>query len=205
MADGLAQNTESRSAFLELGEEERLVKSGYELLDEKRVQLATEMLRQKEAYRQARERFIAASERAAAALLDAAASEGLDALQVHPAVSLDAARLEIGERRFVGLSLIDASFAGGNGNGPGLPPDSPGVFRKCVAAFRVLLEAGIPLAETSANLERLMYDYARTERRVRALENVILPEIRQALVVMEEHLDLNEQEEVIRVHSHKVS
>ena len=46
-----------------------------------------------------------------------------------------------------------------------------------------------------------MREYRRTERRVRALENVVLPEIRRDLAAMEEHLDLNEQEEVIRVRS----
>jgi V/A-type H+-transporting ATPase subunit D len=201
MVNGLAQNTVSRSAFLELSEEERLVRSGYELLDEKRVQLAAEMLRQKQAYREARARFVAASDKAAAALLDAAASEGLDALQVHPPSSLNAVRLETAEQRFVGLSLIRAGISGDNGSGH--LPGSPVVVRKCVEAFRAVLEAGIPLAETSANLERLMHDYERTERRVRALENVILPEIREALVVMEEHLELNEQEEIVRVRSLK--
>ena len=36
----------TRVAFLELKDERRLVQEGYELLDEKRVLLATEMLRQ---------------------------------------------------------------------------------------------------------------------------------------------------------------
>jgi len=64
-----------------------------------------------------------------------------------------------------------------------------------------LLEAAAPLAAITANLHRLMREYRRTERRVRALENVVLPEIRQDLAAMEEHLDLNDQEEVIRVRS----
>jgi V/A-type H+-transporting ATPase subunit D len=77
---------------------------------------------------------------------------------------------------------------------------SPEVHR-CAAAFRALLGDAAPLAAITANLERLMREYRRTERRVRALENVVLPEIRQDLSAMEEHLDLNEQEEVIRVRS----
>jgi V/A-type H+-transporting ATPase subunit D len=73
--------------------------------------------------------------------------------------------------------------------------------QRLAAAFRRLLEAAAPLAAITANLERLMREYRRTERRVRALENVVLPEISQDLAAMEEHLDLNEQEEVIRVRS----
>lgn len=205
MSDGVGLTSVSRSAFLELGEEKRLVESGYELLDEKRIQLAAEMLRQRDAYREARARFGAASEIAATALLDAAASEGLDALQVQPAATLEAARLDIHQRRFVGIELIDAAFDAGPEVASGLAADSPGVVRSCIDACGDVLEAGIALGVVTANLERLMHDYERTERRVRALENVILPEIREALVTMEEHLDLNEQEEIIRVHSHKTT
>ena len=61
--------------------------------------------------------------------------------------------------------------------------------------------AGVRLAAVTVNLERLMHEYERTERRVRALEKLILPEIRSELTMMEEHLDLSEQEEVIRVRS----
>jgi V/A-type H+-transporting ATPase subunit D len=73
--------------------------------------------------------------------------------------------------------------------------------RRLAAAFRDVLEAAAPLAAIAANLRRLMREYRRTERRVRALENVVLPELREDLASMEEHLDLNDQEEVIRVRS----
>ena len=73
--------------------------------------------------------------------------------------------------------------------------------RRLTVAFRDVLEAAAPLAAVATNLRRLMREYRRTERRVRALENVVLPEIREDLAMMEEHLDLNDQEEVIRVRS----
>ena len=86
--------------------------------------------------------------------------------------------------------------------GPEREPVRPSPeVRRCADAFRALLEAAAPLAAITTNLERLMREYGRTERRVRALENVVLPEIREDLAAMEEHLDLNEQEEVIRVRS----
>jgi len=55
------------------------------------------------------------------------------------------------------------------------------------------------LAASGANLARLAHEYRRTERRVRALENIVLPEIHRDIDFMEEHLELVEQEEVIRV------
>ena len=200
MAEGYATRTVSRSAFLELREEEKLVNSGYEFLDEKRVQLAAEMLRQREAYREARARFLAACEQASAALVEAASAEGLEALQLLPAMPLGDARTLIDERKFVGLTLLAARFEADDEQGGNLAASS-GVVRDCSHAFREVVSLGVPLAALAASLERLMHEYQRTERRVRALENVILPEIRDELATMEEHVDLNEQEEVIRVRS----
>ena len=198
MADRSTPATVSRSAFLELRDEEQLVHTGYEFLDEKRVQLAAEILQRREAYRTAREEFAARYEDAARALLEAAAAVGVDSLQVLPEAPFEA-RLSIESVPFVGLSLIEVELAMADRLDHG--PREEGVVEDCRDAFRAVLADGVPLAAQVANLERLIGEYERTERRVRALENVILPEIRSDLVMMEEHLDLNDQEEVIRVHT----
>lgn len=197
MSESDLSRSASRSAFLELREEQRLVRSGYEFLDEKRIELAAEMLRQRAAYRDARAQLMSLSEKASAALIDAAAAEGLEAIQLHPAATLEAAHLKVAFRRFVGLSLVDADLDIGTFAMDDLPA-SLGVVRACADTFREVLAAGVRLAGITANLERLMYEYGRTERRVRALENVVLPEIRSEIATMEEHLELNEQEEVLR-------
>jgi len=196
MADRSTPATVSRSAFLELRDEEELVQTGYQFLDEKRVQLASEILHQREEYRAARKAFAARCTSAAAALLEAAATLGVDALQVHPATPL-AARLSVEAQPFVGLALITARLVGGTS----IDERAEGAVGDCIDAFRAVLAEGAPLAARITNLERLMHEYERTERRVRALENVILPEIHSDLAMMEEHLDLNDQEEVIRVHT----
>ncbi len=201
MAELARTRTASRSAFLDLQDEQRLVNDGYEFLDEKRILLAAELLRQRSAWRDARAAFMELWQRAAKALPAAAADQGLEGLLVHPRHSLEAARLQISERPYVGQVMLEAGIelGGTELTGESLRP-SPEV-RRCAEAFRALLEAAAPLAAITANVERLMREYRRTERRVRALENVVLPEIRHDLTAMEEHLDLNEQEEVIRVRS----
>ena len=55
------------------------------------------------------------------------------------------------------------------------------------------------LAGVSGNLYRLLAEYRITERRSRALENIILPEIRLALHEMSSHLEELELEDAIRV------
>lgn len=193
--------TASRSAFLELRDEQRLVNDGYEFLDEKRILLAAELLRQRDAWRVANAAFMASWREAAQALPAAAADQGLDGLLVHPRYSLDAARLEVAERPYVGQVMLEAGMHLGDTALAREPVRPSPQVRRCADAFRALLEAAAPLAAITVNLERLMREYRRTERRVRALENVVLPEIRRDLAAMEEHLDLNDQEEVIRVRS----
>ena len=193
--------TASRSAFLDLRDEQRLVNDGYEFLDEKRILLAAELLRQRDAWREANAVFEQRWREATKALPEAVADQGLQGLLVHPRYTLDAARLDVSERPYVGQVMLEASMATGD-TGLAREPVRPSPeVRRCADAFRALLEAAAPLAAITANLERLMREYRRTERRVRALENVVLPEIREDLAAMEEHLDLNEQEEVIRVRS----
>jgi len=193
--------TVSRSAFLELKRELQVVQDGYEFLDEKRILLAAELLRQRDAYRAARAEFATLCDAAARALPAAAADQGIDGLQVYPAIDLAAARLERRARQYVGQELLEAALE--------LPESVPGwqplraspEVRACSKAFRDVVRAAAALAATAANLKRLVHEYRRTERRVRALENVVMPEIRRDLATMDEHLVLNEQEEVIRVRS----
>jgi V/A-type H+/Na+-transporting ATPase subunit D len=71
--------------------------------------------------------------------------------------------------------------------------------RACRDAFVALLEPLALLAAGVGNLERLGAEYRRTERRARALENVLLPEIETALRRIEGHLELADQEEAARI------
>ena len=199
MPELVRTQTVSRSAWLELQEELRLVNDGYEFLDEKRVLLASEMLQQRDAYRTTREHFLALCDRAATALKAAAADQGLDGLQVHPAAELSDARLHLDRRPCIGQIMLDARLDAGDPTPVHDAVRPTPEVRACKAAYLDLITAGAALAALAANLARLIHEYRRTERRVRALENVVLPEIRDDLAIMEEHLDLIDQEEVIRV------
>jgi len=201
MPELLRSATVSRSAWLELREELQLVNDGYEFLDEKRILLAAEMLRQRDAYRQLREDFDRRMELAREVLVGAAAALGVDGLQVYPAARLDAARLLLDETRTVGQVMLQASLEQGATSEP-RPPllPSPEAMR-CARVFLELLSMAAVLAARSTNIKRLVREYRRTERRVRALENVVIPEIRDDLKSMEEHLELVDQEEIIRVRS----
>lgn len=199
MTDAISSRTVSRSAWLELKDEQKLVKDGYEFLDEKAMLLAAEMLEQRKLYAEHRKRFLALCGRAADNLAFAAADQGLDGLQVYPAAKLNGPTIEIDQRSCIGQTMLDARFIGYAAGSTRLPVNAAGIVQRCAEAFLEVMQAGAELAALSTNLARLTREYRRTWRRVRALENVVLPEIKDDLAAMEEHLDLVEQEEIIRV------
>jgi V/A-type H+-transporting ATPase subunit D len=190
----------TRVAFLELKDERRLIQEGYELLDEKRVLLATEIMRQLRQLGALREELAHLEPAALEALEGAVAMHGFDRLTVEPKADLGAALLGVHERPFLGLRLVEAALEERAAPAPG-PLDRPSTpeARGCALAFRRLLDRHVELAACSVSLRRLIREYVRTERRARALENIVLPEIEESLRSIEEQLDALDQEEAVRV------
>lgn len=190
------------SVLLELREERQVMQEGYRFLDEKRLLLAAEVLSALERYEALETRFLADYRLAAEALAAAAGQHGLDGLQVYPATLLDDAEVEVERRNFLGVRLIDAELRLVQATNP--PPEHEPVApspeaRRCAELFRGLLDASVELAAIQANLERMLAEYRRTQRRARALEDVLLPEIDGAIRRVAERLEELEQEEAIRV------
>ena len=199
MAEDLTNQPATPSVLMQLREERQVMREGYRFLDEKRLLLAAETMRRLEQYEELAARFAAMHREAAEALASATAFHGLDGLQVYPAESLDEAEVATRPRNFLGVTLVDAKLRlheDGAPQEPALPSEEA---RVCRERFRALIEAGAELASLHANLERLLAEYRRTQRRARALEDVLLPEIDSALHRVSERLEELDQEEAIRV------
>lgn len=189
----------TRVAFLELRDERRLVQEGYELLDEKRVLLATEILRRLRQYLALQEELRRLDQQARDSLESAVDAYGFDDLTVEPKRNLDGALLRSSVQTFLGLELVEATL---DTQGAAPMPRSLQPLpeaRACASAFHRLIETQVHVAACVGNLRRLASEYTRTERRARALENVVLPEIDLSLRFIEEQLDAVDQEEAIRV------
>lgn len=189
----------TRVALLELRDERRLVQEGYELLDEKRVLLATTTLRELAAYTAAQQRLESLWRDARAALASAVEIHGFEDVTAAPPASLEDALLRTSRRRFLGLVLTDAMLDAPPCTWQDRPLQDTPELRRSAASFRALTVELVAQAARAANLHRLVDEYRRTERRARALENVLLPEIDGSLAFIEEQLDAVDQEEAIRV------
>ncbi len=192
----------TRAALLALKDERMVVTEAYNFLDEKRLLLAAELLRQLDRYQQ----LLTSTETAAAiarkSLAAAVTRHGLQGLEVYPAANLEGISLTTRTQNFMGVTLMEADLQLPTGDHANpAPASNPSLeAESCRVSFREILQQSAELAELSGNIHRLLLEYRLTERRARALENIILPEIDQALGDMSVHLEEMELEDVIRAH-----
>jgi V/A-type H+-transporting ATPase subunit D len=203
MSEQLRGLSATRSVFLELQDERRFVQEGYEFLDEKRMLLAAELLRQLDHYEKTYAEYRRINEQATDRLRKAIFRHGLDGLTVYPALEFDDPGIELERQSFLGVALavVHAEFGDARLQWPAINP-SPEAGA-CAAAYQALLGIAVQLATVSGNLYRLCDEYTRTEHRARALENIIIPEIDTTLKAIDEQLETIDQEDVMRVRFRK--
>lgn len=199
MAEFRRQRSASRGQLQELRDERRVVREGFDFLEQKRMLIASELLRELRRYEEQYRVFRSLEQEARRALGRAIGFHGLQGLYAYPQRGPSAPELEIEERRFLDLGLRKARIVAASVEGPN-PAVLPSIEAElCSEAFRALVRQAAPLAATAGNLVRLLDDYRRTERRARALENVLLPEIEEAVRDFEDQLEAMDQEDAIRV------
>jgi V/A-type H+-transporting ATPase subunit D len=197
----LPQRSPTRAALLELAEEQRVVAEAYEFLDEKRLLLAAELLRQLELYETLLEQIEPFTRSARQQLIAAVQRHGLQELSLYPAAPVEGVGVEVQQRNVMGVTLLDSRLVmpDAASQAPPLASQASPEAEQCRTAFASLLPGLATLAGISGNLYRLLAEYRRTERRARALENVILPEIEQALAQVSGYLEEMDLEDAIRV------
>lgn len=186
----------SRGALLELRDERVAMQEGYGFLDEKCLLLAGGILGELRAHATLWPRVKAARAAALDALWAALGRHGMAELEGLPLVDAPGTRLVAAGERLMGIPLrrLEPSCDP--------PPISEPLLRSpesaaCAAAFAALLPPCAALAACESNLRRLLAEYRRTVRRVRALDGVLLPELAAAIASMAGELEGQEQDDAI--------
>ncbi|MGO8972125.1 MAG: V-type ATP synthase subunit D [Steroidobacteraceae bacterium] len=208
MPESQREFSATRIAVMELKDERQLVHEGYELLDEKRLLLAAEIRRQLARLDSLRRDCAERSSDLDLRVRAAVRRHGIDELSVYPPpLILSTERLAIRRSRLFGLELLDAHLEPiAQPPGPREQPVNPTPeARACAEAQNKWLQRGVELAACCVNLRRLVRDYVRTERRARAIENVLMPEIESAIKIIEEQLEGMDQEEIARLRQRRQS
>lgn len=195
-----ARGSASRAELLELRREHEVVEEGHRLLDERRVLLARELLSRLRDFDERHAAFAEREREAHAALIEATDRMGLEQLQVYPPLDLSALETVRETVKFIGVSFPSVGF----GHLPEPERARPPVFEieaadTAAKKFAGLLEEALGLASDIAQLLKLEAEYRRTQRRVRALEKILLPELEAEQKVLENALEELEIEEAVRV------
>lgn len=193
----------TKSEALALADEGRLLREGYRFLDEKRMLLAGEILRQLADYERLSSELELARAEALAALELAVERHGLDELQARRVDGQPMPPPVIAATSFLGVPMrrLKAAEPELQSAGRTVAGDLSAEVRAVQAAFARLARLSSAAGAVAGNLLRLARAYRRTERRAKALENVLLPELDALLKRVTEQLDSLDQEEAVRVRS----
>ena len=187
--------TPTRSLLIALADERRTMREGYAFLDEKCLLLAGEMLRQIRVHRILSQELAVLADSARHAMAGALARHGLHGLQVVPP-SVPRQKLRIEPRPLLGVTLLRAQLTGDAGTAPAAVYPSPEA-EACRAAYAAMAVKLAELAAVSTTLARLYSEYRRTVRRVRALQDVLLPELDADIADIDTRLEDLEREDAI--------
>jgi V/A-type H+-transporting ATPase subunit D len=195
----MAESATTRSAALALADERALMRQGYQFLDEKRMLLAAEMLRTLATHQALEQQLHEGMRRARQTLRQALLRHGLEGLQAYPPATPPPAAPTLTRSHLLGVPLVATVLEAHGKSDDAAALDASPEALACAEDFAALLGPLAALAASAANLERLGAEYQRTQRRARALENVLLPEVEASLKTIEEHLERADQEDALRV------
>lgn len=190
MAD-VDEQGNTRSALIDTRRDRHEFEQGHRFLEEKRMLLAQEILQRLAAWREQRAELERLMQSATVEFARVLQSSGLHEIQLARPAVFETERQPANPESFLGVPILSA-----------LPlrmesDSSAAALPDCSSAFAGLLRAAAELAWRECNLRRLSDDYLRTERRTRALEEFLLPELRAREKQIEERLDEIEREEAV--------
>jgi V/A-type H+-transporting ATPase subunit D len=190
----------TKSNLLRLREHFGFVKSGHDLLDQKREVLLEALM---DIYREAgelRRTLEADLAKLYAGLRAALLAAGRSVLEAEAVAEAGAHQLRGRERSVMGaiiplLELESVDHTGPNA-APGWTPPAAEHIRRQV---RQLLPSLVRLAEIEVSCRRLATELQKTQRKVNALESIFIPEYRDTIHFIEGSLEEKEREALFQM------
>ena len=192
--------TPTRSVYLDLQEERTGMQEGYRFLDEKRLVLAAELLKELKHYDSVMNEYRLLTSQAAGSLKESVARHGLNGLGLYPSNRHAWSDIQSQSRSVLGVNVQQISIEEMQSEVTEFAINASPEAEKTKQEFTRLITLATSLAAVTANLVRLENEYQKTSRRARALEDVLLPEIDQTLAQIDTALEDMDKEEVVRVH-----
>jgi V/A-type H+-transporting ATPase subunit D len=190
----------TKANLLRLKEHFGFVKSGHELLDQKREVLLEELTEMYRETGQLRRELEAALAEVYAGLRDALLSGGRPVLEAEAMADAGTQQLRVRERSVMGVVVplleLESTERPSPVTAPGTTPPGASVTRRRV---RQLLPLLVRLAEIDVSCRRIAAELQKTQRKVNALESIFIPEYRDTIHFIEGSLEEKEREALFQL------
>ena len=189
----------TRSNLLRMKKELQFAREGYEILDRKRIVLTSELIRVAHDAEAVQTEVWALLAKAYASVEQARLTMGADnvewaALAVNKTVEVD-----LKFRGVMGVALPQVEAQGSLVEMTYGLGDTPATLDEASGAFREVLSRIPELAEMVTAVWRLAGELRKTQRRVKALQYIFIPEYEETVLFIKAALDEREREETFRL------
>ena len=184
----------TRGFLLDLKKRVTFVEEGYKLLEMKRDELARELRSSLDLLGLKRKELEKKFEEAFQKLLIVYSIVGSGEIESHRTSAGKLLSLEVMPKSVMGilvpfLKIIDK---------PTSKNKFSAVIRSAAYEFEMLLEDLLKVTELESRIERIAEDLERTNRKVNALEKIVIPDYRKVIRYIEDRIDEDMLEEIIR-------
>jgi V/A-type H+/Na+-transporting ATPase subunit D len=185
----------TKSNLLRLKEQFSFVKSGHQLLDQKREVLLEDLV---DIHREAGhlwQQLVADLSGVYDTLREALLAQGRGALEEEALAPAPAVELHVRERSVMGVIVpfleTQVGESLGAASAPGWAPVGAAVLRQRI---QELLPSLVRLAEVEVSCRRLAAELQKTQRKVNALEHIFIPQYRDTIHFIDSSLEERERE-----------
>ena len=190
----------TRSNLLRMKKELQFAREGYEILDRKRIVLTSELIRVAHDAEAVQNEVWALLAKAYASVEQARLTMGADNVEWAALAVNKTVEVELKLRGVMGVALpqVESKSSLGEMMTYGLG-DTPATLDEASGAFREVMNRIPQLAELVTAVWRLAGELRKTQRRVKALQYIFIPEYEETVLFIKAALDEREREETFRL------
>ncbi len=184
----------TRGFLLELKRRVRFIEEGYKLLEMKRDELGRELKSSLDALGTQRSELEKNFENVLQILLRAYASLGSGEIESYRSSSEKMLSIEVLPKSVMGVLVPSLKIV----DRPVLKNKFSAIIRLAAHEFEKLLEDLLRVTELEARIEKISEDLETTNRKVNALEKIVIPDYYRVIKFIEDRIDEDLLEEIIR-------
>jgi len=188
----------TKSVMFKLQQDLRFGREGHDLLDRKREVLVMELMQLVHSIRDVQRRLAEQLQRAYAALREAYVDMGSEDIERANYAYLEPFELSVHEHSVMGVELPDVRATRTPRRVQVGLLDTSASFETSADEFSKALPLLFEYTQASMTLTRLASEIQKTQRRVKALENVFIPDAEDTIKFIRDALEESEREDFFR-------